>query len=157
MKNLVYLSFLLFSHPSFATESKKKIIFDLANFKWISYYNNISVNSGIASGGKKYCPDIKRRCKTPIGIFKVISKKGKWYKSPLYPIGCSNIKGSKKLCASMSYAIKFKHSGESIHGGVKGKLTAHTSHGCIHVNNEDAYWLNQVFVDIDTMIQILKY
>ena len=137
----------------FLSLSTKYIVVDLSSYSWIAYKDNKEVKRGEASGGRKWCPDIKRRCKTPTGLFPVISKKNRAYRSPLYPVGCDNKTNNK--CAPMPWAVKFRHSGEAIHGH-RSKITAHTSHGCIHVSYEDAKWINE-FLDVGDIIDIRDY
>jgi lipoprotein-anchoring transpeptidase ErfK/SrfK len=136
--------------PNICYADNKLIKVDLTNFHWEAFINNQLVREGKASGGRKFCPDIDRPCKTPSGTFKVISKKGRWYRSSLYPVGCKGID-----CAPMPFAIKLLHSGMSIHGA-KEKIEQHISHSCIHLSIEDSKWINQ-FVSIGTPVIILPY
>jgi hypothetical protein len=61
--------------PNICYSDNKLIKVDLTNFHWEAFINNQLVREGKASGGRKFCPDIGRPCKTPSGTFKVISKK----------------------------------------------------------------------------------
>ncbi|MDP3987261.1 MAG: L,D-transpeptidase [Nanoarchaeota archaeon] len=147
-----------FSHAN-AEESKKHILVDLKNFKFFAYDEEGElIREGLASGGRRFCPDIKRKCKTPSGSFRVLAKKGKFYKSPLYPLNCGNPKEGKVPCAPMPYSIKFLASGESIHGSPNDNWNnpKQISHGCIHATNEDAKWINE-WVNIGDKVKILKY
>ena len=45
------------------------------------------VNSGDISGGKSYCPDIRKPCKTAMGTFTVYDKIGPKCKSKIFPVG----------------------------------------------------------------------
>lgn len=147
MKAIIFSLFLFHSQPK-----EQTIIIDLAHFKWIAYdYNGKEINFGQASGGRKWCPDIKKGCKTPYGIFYIINKRGKNYRSPIYPL-------DKKIKSPMPYACRFKWSGESIHGspGDNWKNPIHRSHGCVHVKNEDARWIN-LFSNNLTKVIVLPY
>lgn len=134
-------------------ETTHSVVIDLKNYKWTAIENNKEVMSGSASGGRRWCKDIKRRCKSPIGLFKVLSKKNRFYRSPLYPVGCDNSTSNK--CAPMPWAVKFKYSGEAIHG-YRGRIAVHTSHGCIHVSYKDAKWING-FLNIGDVVEIKGY
>ncbi|MCX6740700.1 MAG: L,D-transpeptidase [Candidatus Parcubacteria bacterium] len=104
---------------------------------------------GAGVGGKDYCPDVKRGCRTKTGEFRIISKQGPSYRSGRYPIGCSG-----KKCALMPYAMFFA-SGYAFHTGkVPG---AHASHGCVRLFAEDAKWLNQNFVEVGMRVIIKPY
>jgi lipoprotein-anchoring transpeptidase ErfK/SrfK len=129
------------------------VVIDLPNYKWIAYDGDKEIMSGVASGGRKWCPDIHRRCKSPVGLFQVVSKKGRFYRSPLYPVGCDN--STENKCAPMPWAVKFKHSGEAIHGH-RGRLTQHISHGCIHVSYKDAKLINE-FLSVGDFVEVKNY
>jgi lipoprotein-anchoring transpeptidase ErfK/SrfK len=136
------------------------IVIDLKNFRWVAFDGNDPANAevvrtGAASGGRRWCPDIKRKCKTPLGMWKVLSKRGPHYRSPLYPIGCGVGKAVK--CAPMPHYVKFRHSGEGIHGSnADWKNPKHESHGCVRVRTEDAQWINEN-TNRDTTIIVLPY
>ncbi len=138
------------------------IIVDLKNFQWFAYdEDGVEIRSGLASGGRKYCPDIKRGCKTPSGIFHVISKRGKYYRSPLYPLGCgfgAAPDGTpRKKCAPMPYYTKFSHQGPGFHGSNDDwARPKHISHSCVHLRTEDAKWINENSRK-ETVIVVLRY
>lgn len=150
--------FFYFLAFSFLTLTQKAIIFDPVEFKWQAYENNTLVKEGPASGGKNFCPDIGRKCKTPSGIFNVLSKRGKYYRSPLYPINCNNNSLiSKEKCAPMPWAVKFLHSGESLHSSNDDwNNIKNRSHGCIHLKNEDAEWINK-WIRVGDKVVVLPY
>lgn len=153
MRSLLFSTIFFFCAPAFAD---KLIIVDLRNFKWMAYEDDTLVKDGIAAGGRRWCPDTKRPCKTPHGEFLVLKKYGKYYRSPLYPLNCGG--ESKIKCAPMPYSVKFKHSGESIHGSSDHwENPKHISHGCVHVSKENAKWINE-FTEVNkTKIVILRY
>lgn len=132
------------------------IIVDLKNFTFYAIENGNVVKIGQASGGRRYCPDIKRGCKTPIGRFKMIVKRGEHYRSPIYPIGCTGYSGPKK-CAPMYWYVKFVEAGAGFHGAKDNwKHPKHQSHSCIHTTIEDAKWLHD-WINKDTVIEVLPY
>ena len=92
---------------------------------------------GPISGGKNYCANIKRGCRTPAGQFAVYRKGGSGCKSSKYPLG----KGG----APMPYCM-FIYKGYALHGSptVPGY---HDSHGCVRMYPEDAKWLSKTFTN----------
>lgn len=90
---------------------------------------------GPISGGKNYCSDVRRGCRTPQGDFAIYSKRGSGCKSSKYPLG----KGG----APMPYCMFFK-GGYALHGSntVPGY---NDSHGCVRLFTSDAKWLSQEF------------
>lgn len=112
---------------------------DLGRLAWGAYDDEGNlVKWGRASGGKNYCPDIRRGCRTITGTYTIYSKKGSGCKSSRFPVG----KGG----APMPYCMFFK-GGYAMHGSnsVPGY---NASHGCVRVPPSDAQWLNQDFVRV---------
>jgi lipoprotein-anchoring transpeptidase ErfK/SrfK len=112
---------------------------DLGNLTWGAYDDGGNLlKYGRVSGGKSYCPDIGRGCRTVQGTFTVYSKKGAGCKSTRFPVG----KGG----APMPYCMFFK-GGYALHGSnaVPGY---NASHGCVRMPPSDAQWLNQNFVRV---------
>lgn len=122
--------------------NEKHIIVDLSQQAFAAYdAKGNKLRWGPISGGKNYCPDIGRSCRTIIGDFRVYRKGGP---------GCKSIKYDN---APMPYCMFF-HKGFAMHGA---KLPGHhASHGCVRMFNDDAYWLNKNFVDIGTRVIIRK-
>ncbi|MCX6744997.1 MAG: L,D-transpeptidase [Candidatus Parcubacteria bacterium] len=129
---------------------EKLIIWDPALLAFGAYDGEGNlVRWGPAAGGKDYCPDVKRGCRTKTGEFKIIRKEGPNYRSGRYPVGCT---GNK--CAKMPYAAFFQGQGYAFHAGnVPG---ANASHGCIRVFYSDAEWLHQ-WLQIGTRVVIRPY
>ena len=139
---------------SWDTSGKKVFIFDPKLFIWAVYNEQgYKIKTGSASGGKNYCPDLKKPCRTVIGTYQVFSRKGADCKSSQFPIK----KGREKNAggAKMPYCMHF-HNGYAIHGATK-VTRQHVSHGCIHVSIQDAKWLNEKFVDEDTTVIVRPY
>lgn len=92
---------------------------------------------GPVSGGKNYCPDVHRGCRSPAGKFAIYRKQGAGCVSTKFPVG----KGGGK----MPYCMFF-HGGYALHGSyeVPGY---NASHGCVRMFIKDAQWLNQEFTD----------
>ena len=90
---------------------------------------------GPVAGGKSYCADVRRGCRSPSGQFAIYRKGSGGGKSSKYPVG----KGG----APMPYCMFF-HGGYATHGSydVPGY---HASHGCVCMYPDDAKWLNRTF------------
>lgn len=132
-----------------AGTGKKVFIFDPQATAWAAYdaQGNL-VKTGSASGGKDFCEDTGRGCKTVTGTYSVYSKKGEDCKSSLYPIETHG--GAK-----MPYCMHF-HGGYSIHGAYEVP-NYNASHGCVRVLPSAAKWLNQDFMDIGTTVIVKPY
>jgi lipoprotein-anchoring transpeptidase ErfK/SrfK len=109
--------------------------------------NGHVVRSGRASGGRRYCPDIHRGCKTPSGVYHVISKGGPGCRSSRFPVGRGG--------APMPYCMFFSKY-YAIHGSYE-LPHYNASHGCIRVSPSDAAWLSHNFVRIGTTVVIRPY
>lgn len=121
---------------------------DLGRQTWSAFDSSGSlVRSGHVSGGKKYCPDIGRGCKTVTGTFTVYTKKGAGCKSSRFPVG----KGG----APMPYCMFF-HKGYALHGS-NHVPNYNASHGCVRMSPSDAKWLNQNFVQVGKTRVSVKY
>ncbi|PJD94333.1 MAG: L,D-transpeptidase [Legionella sp.] len=105
------------------------------------------VRAGKGSGGRSYCPDIRRSCRTPSGTYSIISKGSASCRSSRYPVG----KGG----AAMPYCMFFSRY-YAIHGSYDVPHY-NASHGCVRVKPNDARWLNRNFIRIGTKVIILPY
>ncbi len=90
------------------------------------------VSEGRASGGKAYCSDVGRACKTPVGSFTIGRKKGPECVSSKFPLGRGG--------APMPHCMFF-HGGYAIHGSPHVP-NYNASHGCIRVPPGDAPYLS---------------
>ena len=114
----------------------KIIIVSLTKLAFGAYDENGDlIYWGPISGGKNYCPDVGRGCRTATGEFEIYSKEGAGCKSRKFPVGRGG--------APMPYCMFF-HKGFALHGSydVPGY---NASHGCIRLFVKDAKWLNQEF------------
>lgn len=127
---------------------RKIIIIDIDDLAFGAYdADGYLQHWGPISGGRGYCPDVGRRCMTPMGKFAIYQKRGAGCVSSKFPVG----KGG----APMPYCMFF-HGGYALHGSytVPGY---HDSHGCIRLFVNDAKWLNQNFtVGSSTPVMIKK-
>lgn len=139
-----------FSFPSsMETGGRKTFIFDPNIPAWAAYdASGNLVKTGSASGGRDFCPDVNRPCRTVSGTFSVYSKKGPDCTSSVYPVETNG--GAK-----MPYCMHF-FQGYSIHAAYEvPKYNA--SHGCIRVLPDAARWLNQDFMNVGTKVIVKPY
>ena len=120
---------------------------DLSDLAWGAYDKEGNLlNWGPISGGKNYCSDIQRSCRTITGHFTFYDKKGPNCISSRFPVPRGG--------APMPYCMHF-HGGFALHGSatVPGY---NASHGCVRLFFEDAKWLNQDFVKVgSTRVQVV--
>lgn len=137
------------SHPSKQKGTGNRVfVFSPAKLSWAAYDESGNlVRSGRASGGRHYCPDVGRSCRTPSGTFKVYSKGGSDCKSSKYPLGVGG--------APMPYCMFF-HGGYAIHGS-PDVPDHNASHGCIRVHPADSHWLSTQFIKHGTTVRVTGY
>lgn len=130
-----------------APPGRRLVLVDPKRLAWGAYSSDGNlVNWGPISGGRGYCPDIRRSGRTPSGSFSVYSKRGADCFSTKFPIGEGG--------APMPYCMFFK-GGYAMHGGYVPGFNA--SHGCIRLFTEDARWLNEEFVSTGTKVVVYGY
>lgn len=105
------------------------------------------VRTGHGSGGRGYCPDIRRSCRTPTGTYSVHSKGDAGCRSSRYPVGHGG--------APMPYCMFFSKY-YAIHGS-PDVPNHNASHGCIRVLPSDARWLNHHFIQTGTTVVVKPY
>jgi hypothetical protein len=128
---------------------RRQFIFDPKNAAWAAYDETGNrVMTGSASGGKEYCEDVGKPCRTVTGTFRVYNKKGLQCKSGEYPVETTG--GAK-----MPYCMYF-YRGFTIHAGYEVP-SSNTSHGCIRVLPSAAKWLNEEFLTIGSQVTVLSY
>lgn len=145
-------TFMNFSpYPDFIdAPGEKLVIWDPELLAYAAYdETGTLVRWGPAVGGKDYCSDIGRSCRTKVGEFRIIRKEGPNYRSSRYPVGCSGTR-----CARMPYAMFFAANYAFHAGNLPG---ANASHGCIRLFYSDAEWLNKNFIEIGTWVIIRPY
>lgn len=123
-------------------------VFSPRTLRWKAINDNGKVvRSGRGSGGRHYCKDIKRSCRTPTGTFRIISKRGSGCRSSRYPLGRGG--------APMPYCMFFSKY-YAIHGS-PDVPNYNASHGCVRVKTHDARWLHKNFIRIGTKVIIKSY
>lgn len=132
-----------------AGNGKKQFYFDPKVAAFAAYdQEGQRLLTGSASGGKDFCEDINKPCRTVTGTFKVFNKRGLDCTSGEYPI---QTKGGAK----MPYCMYF-YRGFTIHAAYEVPAY-NSSHGCIRVLPSTAKWLNEEFIDIGTQVTVLSY
>ena len=132
------------------THGKRVFVFNPQINAWAAYDSNGQrVNTGRASGGKDFCPDIGRGCRTPTGTYRVISKGGAECESSIFPIETHG-------GAPMPYCMKFGLYGHAVHGS-NDVPNSNASHGCIRVTPAAAQWLSQNFMQVGTKVIVESY
>lgn len=120
------------------TENNDLIIFDPRQLAWAHYMKGRLVRWGPAVGGKNYCPDTGRSCRTEVGVFYFTEAASVRRTSSDYPKKCKSKKDVK--CSPIPFFIRFTSSGQGIHE--RSMRGAHASHGCVGVFADDAKYIN---------------
>lgn len=138
-----------YQFPSVRMPTGKNVfVFDPRHKAWAAYDRGGNLlKQGRASGGKHYCPDTKRACRTPTGTYAVYRKGDASCASTKYPLG----KGG----APMPHCMFFK-GGYAVHGS-HHVPDYHASHGCIRVTPSDAAWLAQHHMDHGATVIVKPY
>ena len=135
---------------------KRVFVFRPHKYKWYLYENGSLVEDGIANGGKAYCNDIKRRCRTPGGVFKIYRKGGAGCRSSKFPIDKSKPRAIMPYCMFLK-RVGGGHTGYAIHGSKYIHPSRHGSHGCVRVETPDARMLSQEYLRVGTTVVITRY
>lgn len=128
---------------------EKHVVVDLRKLAWGAYTEEGHLlHWGPASGGKGFCPDVGRTCRTVTGNFRVMRKQPAGCVSSVYPIQSDG-------GAPMPFCMHF-WKGFAMHGSyeVPGY---NASHGCVRMFINDARWLNERFVDVGTKVTVTPY
>lgn len=128
---------------------KKQFVFDPKVAAWAAYdAEGHRVMTGSGSGGKDFCEDVGKPCRTVTGNFRVYTKKGPDCRSGEYPL---KTEGG----ARMPYCMYF-YRGFTIHAAYEVPAY-NSSHGCIRIWPSAAKWLNEEFIEIGTQVTVLSY
>ncbi|HCA89153.1 MAG: L,D-transpeptidase [Legionellaceae bacterium] len=126
----------------------KTFVFNPRQLTWQAFDDaGHLVRQGRASGGSRFCRDIKRACRTPSGTYTIISKRGANCRSSRYPVGRGG--------APMPYCMFFSRF-YAIHGS-PDVPNYNASHGCIRVTPRDAKWLSHHFMSLGTKVVVKSY
>ena len=103
---------------------------------------------GKGVGGKDFCPDINRPCRTIEGTYAVYRIENEDCTSKTFPIG----EGGG---APMPHCMFF-HKGYAIHGS-NLLPDENASHGCIRVTKPAAQWMNENYLKPGALVKVLPY
>jgi lipoprotein-anchoring transpeptidase ErfK/SrfK len=127
---------------------EKIIIVNPRIHSWGAYSSEGNLlRTGLATAGAKWCADVKRACRTKVGVFRIFSLGEANCKSTRYPLG----KGG----APMPYCMYFNNN-QGLHGSHE-VVEDNISHGCVRLNINDAKWIRYQFANIGTKVIILSY
>jgi lipoprotein-anchoring transpeptidase ErfK/SrfK len=136
--------------PSSIKTHEKVIVIDPNVHVWGAYNSNGElIRAGLATAGSDWCPDIKRRCHTKAGSFRIASLGSPSCKSSIYPLPHGG--------APMPYCMFF-NGNQGLHGSpssvvVEGNL----SHGCVRLHIPDAQWIRYNFANVGTKVIVKPY
>ncbi len=117
----------------------KVIVVDPKVLAWGAYdEDGRLLHWGPMSGGKNYCRDIGKPCRTISGNYIMFRKDDAGCRSRTFPVGSGG--------APMPYCMFF-HGGYALHAS-KEVPGYHASHGCVRIFKNDARWLNEKFIDL---------
>jgi hypothetical protein len=130
------------------TGGRRTILIDPRVHAWGAYDSNGSlVRAGLATAGGRYCPDIRRGCRTKSGVFSIKSLGSRGCKSSKYPLPRGG--------APMPYCMFFNgHQG--LHGSYN-VVEGNVSHGCVRLRVGDAEWIRFNFATIGTRVIVRPY
>lgn len=148
LSRFLCLLFTVFFFNSSINAAGNTFVFNPNTLTWKAINENGKVvRTGRASGGRHYCPDTHRGCKTPSGVYRVLSKGGPGCRSSKFPIG----RGGSPMPWCMFFSKNY-----AIHGSYEVPHY-NASHGCIRVTPSDASWLSHNFVRIGTKVVVKPY
>lgn len=134
--------------PEMAYSANNEFVYNPRSLQWKAINaNGAVIRTGRGSGGRAYCPDIHRSCRTPTGTYHVIAKRGADCRSSRYPVG----KGGARMPYCMFFSKYY-----AVHGS-DDVPNRNASHGCIRVKPSDAHWLHQNFMKIGTTVVVKPY
>lgn len=133
--------------PQRISSSQNTIVVDPRVHAWGAYSGGQLIKSGVASAGKRYCPDIRRGCKTKSGYFRIQSLGSAGCKSTRYPVG----RGGAPMPYCMYFSGNF-----ALHGSYEVG-DGNFSHGCVRLRVDDAKWLRYNFAQIGTPVIVKAY
>lgn len=133
--------------PSTISDKGKLIMIDPNRHVWGAYRDGQLVKAGLATAGNRWCPDIKRACKTRAGSFRIQSLGARSCKSTIYPLPRGG--------APMPYCMFF-NGNQGLHGSYN-VVEGNVSHGCVRVRVNDAEWIRFNFATVGTRVIVKSY
>ncbi|HVE43830.1 MAG TPA: L,D-transpeptidase [Gammaproteobacteria bacterium] len=134
--------------PTSIEAGERTVLVDPNRHAWGAYdASGRLVNSGLASAGSDWCPDLNRPCHTQAGSFRVTQLGGAECYSTRFPIPTGG--------APMPYCMYF-NGNQALHGS-PNVVAGNISHGCVRMHTSDAEWLRYNFVNVGTKVVVMPY
>ena len=141
------------ANPVFSKQAdpsqKNVFIFDPKNLQWAVYDKNgdrVGIGKGV--GGKDFCPDINKPCRTVEGTYTIFRTENKECTSKTFPV-------DEGGGAPMPHCMFF-YKGYAIHGS-NNLPNNNASHGCIRISKSAAEWMNTYYIQPGSMVVVLPY
>jgi len=129
------------------TSGERLVVVDLSLHAFGAYDESGQlIHWGPVSGGKGWCPDVRKPCNTATGSFRIIRKQGAGCVSSKFPVETAG-------GAPMPYCMHY-YRGFALHGSTLPGF--HASHGCLRLFYDDAEWLNKHFVNVGTRVIVTR-
>lgn len=133
--------------PQQISTNEKTIIVDPHVHAWGAYEDGRLIHAGLATAGSNWCKDLRRPCRTKVGVFRINSLGNSDCISSKYPLGEGG--------APMPYCMYF-NGNQGLHGSehiAEGNL----SHGCVRMSVDDAEWIRFNFARVGTKVIVKPY
>jgi len=136
--------------PQHLNTGEKTILIDPNVHAWGAYNASGNlVRAGLVTAGGKWCPDIRRACKTRAGSFRIQSLGSPGCKSTIYPLPHGG--------APMPFCMFFNKN-QGMHGTYgNGVVEGNISHGCVRMHPNDAEWIRYNFATVGTKVIVRPY
>lgn len=132
-----------------SSHGEKVIVIDPHVHAWGAYSpTGELLRSGLATAGKRWCPDIDRACRTAVGSFRIYSLGSFNCKSHKFPV-------ERGGGAPMPYCMFF-NGGQGLHGSYE-VVDGNASHGCVRLHVDDAEWIRFNFANVGTKVIVKPY
>ncbi len=140
----------------YINSGKPVFIFRPHKYRWYFYNKGELVEDGVANGGKAFCSDLGRACRTPGGVYTIYRKGSAGCVSSKFPVDRSKPRAIMPYCMYLK-RVGGKATGYAIHGSKYIHPSRHGSHGCIRVKTPDARLLSNDYLRVGTTVIITRY
>lgn len=134
-----------------------ELVFSPRDLAWGLYVDGNLKMWGAAAGGREYCENLGRTCRTPVGTFKVIATYGATG-SLARPIGCAQCEPIPFFTLfHLSDEIERAQVGVGVHpGDINGE---HLSHGCVRTSYQSARYIHEFYENLPpgSSVTVLQY
>jgi hypothetical protein len=140
----------------YINSGKRVFVFRPHSYKWYLYQNGELIEDGVANGGKAFCSDLGRGCRTPAGVYKIYRKGSAGCRSSKFPVDRSKPRAIMPYCMYLK-RVGGKATGYAIHGSKYIHPSRHGSHGCVRVKTPAAKMLSNQYLTVGTTVIITRY